>query len=399
MTTLNDWLGERVLRREDIDRFLDPSQPTWAKFNRELGYTLGDCLIQDGQDDCFTIGHYDTGGERRCIQYRDRTGRINVYGNSFTQCHQVSDGETWQEYLASHLGEPIRNYGIGGYGVYQAYRRMLRTESSTPAEYIILYPWVDDHRRSLMPCRYLFIHNWYKDRQSSLMFHSTPWAHIAIDPEAGAFSEVENQFPTPQSLYELCDPSKVQEAFADNLIVQLIAWGDGADDVDMASLERLAEWAESPVKFDASDDRSQQAESLYRTVALRGTMFLLDKAREYANENRKKLLIVLGYGSGDVKRAIAGEPRPDAALIDYLHDNNMRYFDILPKHVEDYQAFCIDPDAYLKRYYVGHYGPAGNHFFTFAIKDEIVDWLDPKPMAYRHRGDHAVQFEGYLPDA
>ena len=29
----------------------------------------------------------------------------------------MNDGETWQEYLAAHLREPIRNYGVGGYSV------------------------------------------------------------------------------------------------------------------------------------------------------------------------------------------------------------------------------------------------------------------------------------------
>ena len=27
------------------------------------------------------------------------------------------DGKTWQEYLAAHLGEPLRNFGVGGFGV------------------------------------------------------------------------------------------------------------------------------------------------------------------------------------------------------------------------------------------------------------------------------------------
>ena len=62
--------------------------------------------------------------------YKDKPCRINTYGNSFTLCHQVSDGETWQEYLAGHLGEPIRNFGMGGFGVYQAYRRMVREEQT-----------------------------------------------------------------------------------------------------------------------------------------------------------------------------------------------------------------------------------------------------------------------------
>src|SRR5260221_357582 len=57
------------------------------------------------------------GGEHNVNPYPARRCRLNTYGDSFTQCHQVSDGETWQEYLAAHLGEPIRNFGVGGYGV------------------------------------------------------------------------------------------------------------------------------------------------------------------------------------------------------------------------------------------------------------------------------------------
>ena len=41
----------------------------------------------------------------------------------------------------------------------------------------------------------------------------------------------------------------------------------------------------------------------------------------------------------------------------------------------------------MKRYFVGHYSPAGNHFFAFSIKDTVVDWLNPKPIAYRRQSD------------
>ena len=86
--------------------------------------------MKDDIEDSYTLAHYEPTGERRMLNYADQPCRINTYGNSFTQCQQVSDGETWQEYLAAHMGEPIRNFGIGGYGVYQAYRRMLREEKT-----------------------------------------------------------------------------------------------------------------------------------------------------------------------------------------------------------------------------------------------------------------------------
>ena len=43
---------------------------------------------------------------------------------------------------------------MGGFGVYQAYRRMRREEQTDQgAEYVMLYVWGDDHLRSLLRCR------------------------------------------------------------------------------------------------------------------------------------------------------------------------------------------------------------------------------------------------------
>ena len=39
--------------------------------------------------------------------------------------------------MAATLGEPVRNFGVGGFSVYQAYRRMLREEEVVPAEHIV----------------------------------------------------------------------------------------------------------------------------------------------------------------------------------------------------------------------------------------------------------------------
>ena len=52
-------------------------------------------------------------------------------------------------------------------------------------------------------------------------------------------------------------------------------------------------------------------------------------------------------------------------------------------HVRDYAQFKVDVKAYLERYYIGHYNPLGNHFTAFAIKNKLVQLLDPKPMTYQ----------------
>jgi hypothetical protein len=54
----------------------------------------------------------------------------------------------------------------------------------------------------------------------------------------------------------------------------------------------------------------------------------------------------------------------------------------------DYKRFkvpmsFIGISTYLKRYYIGHHNPAGNFFAAWALKNQVVDWLDPTPEPYR----------------
>jgi hypothetical protein len=79
----------------------------------------------------------------------------------------------------------------------------------------------------------------------------------------------------------------------------------------------------------------------------------------------------------------------------YLGERGFLFVDSLEKHREDFADFHLNARDYIKRYYIGHYSPAGNHFFAFAVKDAFVGWLDPKPVTYRQTGD-SIGFRGYL---
>ena len=72
------------------------------------------------------------------------------------------------------------------------------------------------------------------------------------------------------------------------------------------------------------------------------------------------------------------------------------------KNQPSYRVIVVDSraprdTAYIDR--IGHYNPRGNHFFAYAIKDHVVQWLDPKPITYRKLDPASVDFKGYLPDA
>jgi hypothetical protein len=392
MTTLRALLREATPGREEVDRWLDPAAPKWAQFDAELGYRPHDCLVRDGVDGALTVYRYEASGARRRVAYAEAPCRINTYGNSFTQCHQVSDGETWQEYLAAHLGEPLRNFGVGGYGVYQAYRRLVREEQTAAgASHVVLNIWRDDHVRSLYAWMWLHSTTWRGVLAEGAlgarvsMFHATPWAHLRLDPDTGAFAERENPYPTPESLYRLCDPDHVYERFRGDVDVQLAAAQRGAPDVDRALLRRVADALGEPAPaeaFAAAEATAATARRLLQACGLRASAYVVERARAFAAAHGKRLLLLLSYLESDITAAVRGAPRFDEAFVRVLAQTGVPVVDSLQMHVEDYAAYRCSPGEYAARLFVGHYNPRGNHFFAFAIKDAVVAWLEPKPPAY-----------------
>ncbi|MHC4672775.1 MAG: hypothetical protein ACYTBZ_09860 [Planctomycetota bacterium] len=397
--TVCNYLKNVVVDRKLIDDFLNPKLPNFAAFDLELGYVPHNSYQKNGMDGAWTIYRYgEKYGERKAINFADKTCRVNTYGNSFTMCSQVSDGETWQEYLAAHLGEPIRNFGVGGYGVYQAYRRLLRTEKTdfgTP--YVILNIWsTDDHYRSLDSWRWMRCLGFIPKTREALIFHNNPWDHIGFDLQTGKVIEKKNLCPTPQSLYNLCDFDFICETFKDDPALNMYLGRLGHYQVNTELLKKLAEALGLKLDFSSPKIRATSVKTLYWQCARRSTEWILEKIRELVTKQNKKFLLLLSYQGNLVLEACAGKPRADQDFIDYLDTAGIRYVDTLTKHVKDFKKFGLTPQQYISRYYIGHYSPTGNHFFAFAIKNDVVDWLIPKPPAYQKKGE-TMHFKGYLP--
>jgi hypothetical protein len=332
--------------------------------------------------------------------YTDRPCRINTYGNSFTQCHQVSDGETWQEYLAAHLGEPIRNFGMGGYGVYQSYRRMVREEKTElGAEYLILYVWGDDHLRNLWRCRHAAIFKWW-DHAGGRMFHNNFWPNLEMDLETGELLEKENLLVTPESLYKMTDPEFMYRTLESDLALQMQVFSRGLiNEIDRDAISQLSRHLglTPPDLANARNPREEVGKVLNKYGFL-ATKYVLRKAREFADANRKKLMIVLFDPSRSMRQLIENGTRYDQEIVDFLTENDYLFFDMNVVHAQDFKEVGGSLEDYRKRYFIGHYSPRGNHFFAFAIKPKIVEWLDPKPITYQPSEQRMVDFRGYLPD-
>ncbi|MFC2126443.1 hypothetical protein ACFLU5_16760 [Bacteroidota bacterium] len=393
-----EYVRKSSLTKEVIDVFLEEN--SWAQFDPEVGYIMGNYMPHDGMDGSSTISTSKNRMRYNQI-YNSKPCRINTYGNSFTQCHQVSDGETWQEYLAAHLGEPIRNFGMGGLGTYQAYKRMLREEQSDhEAEYLILYLWGDDYMRSLLRCRYiLFYPRW--DNFDGYMFHGNFWSNIEMDLTSGKLAEKENILNTPESVYKMMDEDFLVDALKDDLMLQLslIVRSQVNTDLDVKGLKALADIYDLP-EIDFKDEKNtyKTANALRNTYAFDATKYILKKASAFVEKHGKKLMILHLDPYNVLQTLLQKGTRYDQEVVDYLNKNNYLYIDMNEVHVIDFKNFILSFDDYMKRYFIGHYNPSGNHFFAYALKNKVVEWLDPKPITYRKDDSKMVDFNGYLPE-
>src|SRR5262245_25654695 len=218
-------LARRHLRsimpsREQVEDFITPQPDAtqvrasrgWT-YDAELGWRLVDAVRPDGIHGSKTYYRYEEDGARRVVNGAGQPCRLYTYGNSFTHGDQVSDGETWQEYLAAHFQEPIRNYGVGGYSVYQAYRTMRRIEQSGGSPYIILNVYDDDHFRNLTPWRAL------SAGRLGLIPGTLPYLRVNV--AKGTSEQIDNLSPKPEDLYRLCDEDFVWRTFRDQPVMLL----------------------------------------------------------------------------------------------------------------------------------------------------------------------------------
>ncbi len=400
-------LRKAVMPRQAVDQFLDPRAKVWAKFHPVYGYLLRDSFMRDGVDGSHTLARYSERGHRRQVNFGELPCRINTYGDSFTQGHQVSDGETWQEVLAAHFCEPIRNYGIGGFGVYQAYRRLLEVEETDRgAPNVILNIWGDDHHRSIMACRWLSFDGDFLDNMPHEMFHANPWAYARLDPNSGDLTEFDCVCPTPESIYDMCDEEFVVETFRDDAVIHAYAAIRTGEVANPDALEAMAAAIEfNSLDYTSKDTVRSSVKHLHAEYAVRVGMKIVERLQQYVASHGKKLFVLLSHPAGSVWHHCKGTRQGSENFVDwhpqefceFLSQAGIPFVNTVDKHVEEFQQFRADAKAYVDRYYIGHYNPQGNHFFAYAIKNELLAWLDPQPPAYRDGPQSPLDFDGYLP--
>jgi hypothetical protein len=195
----------------------------------------------------------------------------------------------------------------------------------------------------------------------------------------------------------MADTAWMYQNLKDDIALQLLLFRNKRiSDLDLDRVAKLSRWLQ--VKFDFNDtaNRERAVIDLLDQYSFKATEYILMKLKAYAQKNNKKLMIVLFDPYRVTNSLIENGTRYDTEIVEFLEKEKFNFFDMNLVHVQDFKNFKLSLDDYYKRYLLGHYNPAGNHFFAFSIKNKIVEWLNPKPITYDRSDKKWVDFKGYL---
>jgi hypothetical protein len=222
---------------------------------------------------------------------------------------------------------------------------------------------------------------------------------VEMDLDSGSLVEKENLLATPESLYKMTDPDFMVEALKSDLILQLYVAGvvDPAT-LDLDSLNALAAiLGVETLDTGSPENLLQTCFRLKWAYGFAATRFIVKKASDFCRQKDKKLMTCILCPTA-TRELLHKQPRYDQEIADHLAQEREPFFDMNRVHQNDYNDFNLSVEDYMKRYFIGHYSPAGNHFFAHSIKGPIVKWLDPKPITYRDDTSKMIDFKGYLPE-
>lgn len=73
----------------------------------------------------------------RDSNFNNKKNKIITFGDSYTFCRQVKNNDTWQEFISKNNNIFVSNFGVGNFGLDQAYLKYKLYEKKNNAKYVI----------------------------------------------------------------------------------------------------------------------------------------------------------------------------------------------------------------------------------------------------------------------
>ena len=252
---------------------------------------------------------------------------------------------------------------------------MKKVEKQYPAEYIILNIWDDDHYRNL--------DSWRAIRFGFRTSCGYPLPYLKINIEREHCIEIGNIFQKPELVYQLCDEQFVWQTYHhDPVLITSLVRRMPEEEITPDIIQAVAESFGFAENSFSDLPGKQRVHKMHTEAALFATRNLVTWTEPYIQKTGKKLMLILSFGSGNIRAALENRPRYDQTFVDWLKAKPYPVMDMRDAFQSEYQNYKGSIGQFLKKYYIGHHNPAGNFFAAWAIKNQVVNWLNPKPRPY-----------------
>lgn len=344
-----------------IGRLLAPDSTRMLVIDSVLGWRY-----RPGRSGIHTINAQGVRSSRTYAA-RPRPGvtRVAAFGDSFVFGSEVADGDAWSAQM-ERLSPAIEvlNYGVGGYGVDQAYIRFC-TEGSDLASHVVIMAFApDDMRRVTNVYRRFISHR-------ELPLAKPRFSLIA----SGGLRLLPNPLPQPADYERIAaSPSEItsiaiHDAWYQRLIYQNVIYDYSATARLVTNLSlRVYDRHFAPDRLLRGGEFSSVSEA-FRIHAL-----LFERFVTATRQLGAQPLIVLLPDREAVTTALRGNTTILRPLAEYLARSGLRYVDLTG-------AFVAAPGKDVDRWFMpgGHYSPAGNALVAEQLIREITSSTESGP--------------------
>ena len=290
----------------------------------------------------------------------ENTLRILSFGDSFTECAGVSNKLTWQSFLEEYENVEALNFGVGGYGLDQAYLKYLKKGKPYEANIVLIGLLTDDVYRHVLV--------FWPFYGASLKFTSgtvVPKPRFKIVDDKLSFLE--------QPFKNLADvkgfinnPGPYLEEFgAEDYFYQHHYKKHFLDIFPSVRLGKVIICDILNVGENIIQDRSFNPES----EAVQTTVKIIDNFVEEVRKEGDFPIVIVFPDEADIKDARNNLPKRYDPILKYLENKKYDHIDILDAIQEKF------PQIPMNQIIAGHYSPLTNKLVAQTIMFYVRDMV------------------------
>ena len=285
--------------------------------------------------------------------------RVSAFGNSFVYCNEVKNEDSWPAQIElMYPGIEVLNYGVGGYGVDQAYLRFLAEGSRLSPRIVVIGFATDDLSRVV---------NVYRRFRSNREIPLVKPRYVLSDHGELVL------LPTPvrgvlEYAQYLEDPQRVIELGAHDQWYEPAIYQDPL--YDYSAMVRLVTetWIRARRRYLGPDRLVQGGVFNPSSSAFQIQVALFQRFADSAQARGARLLVVLFPDMASVKSVRRGRKTVLASLLTALRARGLEYVDLTDAFRD------AGSQAEVEQWFMpgGHYSPEGNRVAARWLGRRIV---------------------------